>query len=125
MIDSPTFTPQQVRAFQQLLLEARRNRGLTQMQAANRIGVSQSLISNLERGPQPGMRVGDLFKVLAYYHIEPNAVAEALGYWQEDAIVRDDPRFVAVLEGLAALPDTLYDHLMTSIELMLRGAAER
>lgn len=125
MIDTTTFTPQQAKAFQQLLLEARRNRGLTQVQVANQIGVSQTLISNLERGPSNGMRVGELFKVLSYYHIEPNLVAEVLGFWSGDGdlSLREDPTFIAVVEGLAGLPDDLYDSIMQAITLMLRGAS--
>jgi transcriptional regulator with XRE-family HTH domain len=124
MIDATTYTTEQIRNFQQLMLEARRSRGMTQVEAASKIGVSQTMISNLERGPQPGMRVGELFRVLAYYHIEPNLVAEVLGYWNDSTAERDDPRFIAVVEGLASLPDTLYDQIIRALELMLHGASD-
>lgn len=125
MIDDSPYTQQQVNAFQKLLLDARRIRGLNQTQVANQIGVSQTLISNLERGPTSGMRVAELFKVLSYYRIEPNLIAETLGYWDEGSIANpnNDPRFTSVIAGLANLPDDLCDQVLTAIELMLRGAA--
>lgn len=125
MIDTATYTKEQVRNFQRLMLEARRNRGLNQTQVANQIGVSQTLISNLERGPSNGMRVGELFRVLSFYHIEPNMVAEILGYWDGGELsIREDPQFVAVMEGLASLPDELYEQIIAVLQTYLRGASE-
>lgn len=117
------FTPQQIRAFQKLLIEARRRRDLTQVDAAKAIGVSQTLISSLERGPHNGMRVGELLKVLSFYRIEPNEIARALGYYGgEETSDESDPRIRSLVESLECLPDDVADVILNALELMARGA---
>lgn len=117
------FSPQQIRAFQRLLIEARRRRKLTQVDAAKAIGVSQTLISSLERGPHNGMRVGELFRVLSFYQIEPNEVARALGYYGGDSGGDEsDPRVRSLVHALECLPDDVADAILTALDLMVRGA---
>lgn len=124
VIDTAMFTTEQVRRFQELLVGARRMRGLTQIEAARQIGVSQTLISMLERGPHKGMRVDELFRILAFYGIEPNLVAEALGYVEPGQMTTqaDDPRVALLIAQLQALPDETADTLLTALEWMLRGS---
>jgi DNA-binding XRE family transcriptional regulator len=117
------FTPQQIRAFQKLLIEARRRRDLTQVDAAKQIGVSQTLISSLERGPHNGMRVGELFRVLSFYQIEPNEIARVLGYYGgKEESDESDPRVRSLVQSLECLPDDVADVILTALELMARGA---
>lgn len=122
-VGAMTFTTQQIRAFQKLLVDARRKRGLTQTQAAQEIGVSQTLISSLERGPHNGMRVGELFRVLAFYGIEPNTVARILGYIDEGTKTEEqNEQLQRMIHLLAGVPDPVADFAFQALELMIRGA---
>lgn len=118
------YSPQQIRAFQELLQQARRTRMMTQVQVAQKIGVSQTLISSLERGPSMGMRVGDLFKVLAYYGIDPAEISDVLGYTANAPRKDADPRVDRLLDLLDAVPDTVFDAILRALELMVRGGLE-
>lgn len=125
MNDTLHFTTAQVRAFQQLMRQARRLRGKNQTQVANEVGVSQTLISKLERGPAPGIRMDELFRVLAYYQIDPRQVSEILGYSSESAQAGgEDMRFQSVVNALYALPDSVAETILTALEWMLRGSAD-
>lgn len=122
-VGNVNFTPHQIRAFQKLLVDARRRQGLTQTQAAQNIGVSQTLISSLERGPHNGMRAGELFRVLSYYGIEPNTVAEILGYIDRGPATEEQGERVQQLTALlAGVPDDIAAFALNALELMLRGA---
>ena len=125
MDDREYYTPQQIRGFQELLLAARRSRHLTQTEVARRVGVSQTLISSLERGPSMGMRVGDLFRVLAFYGIEANEVQAVLGYLDYTPHRENDPRVTRLFDILNAVPDEMLDRILDALDLMGRGASIR
>lgn len=123
MRDFPAFTREQARAFQRLLIDARRIRGMNQTQAALAIGVSQTLISKLERGPSSGMRMDELFRILAYYHIDANQVMQVLGYL--DALPPpngDSLRLQSAVNALYALPDDIIETILLALEWMIRGS---
>lgn len=127
MLPPNTFTTEQIHKFQNLLIHARRTRGMTQGDAAEAIGVSQTLISTLEKGPSWGMRTGDLFKVLIYYGIEPNAIAEALGFAVEHGLPRvnrENPRVAKLLTMFSELPDDTVQTILTNLEWTLQAAVQ-
>lgn len=118
------YSPEQIRAFQDLLIGARRARNLTQGEVAKRVGVSQALISSLERAPTMGMRVGELFRVLAYYGIEPNTISDALGYAEFAERRTDDSRVSHLVNALDSVPNDVFDSILRALDLMVKGALE-
>jgi transcriptional regulator with XRE-family HTH domain len=94
------------------------------MEAAREIGVSQTLVSTLERGPHKGMRVDELFRLLAFYGITPNQVAILLGYATDDeqASAISDPHLRSLVQSLEHLPDDVTDAIVRALDLMVRGA---
>lgn len=120
------YTPEQVKRFRERLISARQSRSLTQVEAAEEIGVSQALVSSLEHGPSAGMRVGELFKVLSFYGIQPNEVADILGYAPNHIPRRaDDPRVRRILQLLDVAPITKLDNIIEALALMVKGALLR
>lgn len=119
----PYISPEQARAFQELFVEARRRLNMTQIQAAELAGVSQTLISTIERGPHVGMRVLDLFKVIRAYGIEPNVVAATLGMLPE--AVTHSTSVASRLERLWSVIERLDDgkleKVMDFLEIFLTG----
>jgi len=81
---SHRFTIDQQRDFHDLMAEARKSRGLTQTEVSERTGVSQSVVSTIERSPYANMSAVDLFKLCDFYGISPNHIASVLGFWQEE-----------------------------------------
>lgn len=124
MIETTMFTPEQMRRFQELLINARQMRRLNQTQVADAVGVSQTLISQLERRPSRGMRVDELFRLLAFYNIEPNTVAEILGYTVEKVRIEEDPKALFLLAQLQVVPDEVRENIIRALEWMLRGSRD-
>ena len=123
MPKSEHYTPAQIKKFQQLLLGARKARSMTQSQAAEAIGVSQALISSLERGPSSGTRVAELFRVLGYYGISADEVSSVLGYLKLEGEHRaQDPRVRKLLLAVDAIPTKDFDTILDALDFMLRGA---
>ncbi len=118
-------TSEQAQRFQDLLRSRRTARFGTQTEAAKGAGVSQTLISTLERGPHTGMRMIDLFKVLQAYDIEPNEVAAILGYYSptkgDDA---QPPRIRHLVGDLSRLPPDRLGRALDMMDVMLRGLGE-
>jgi hypothetical protein len=115
-------TNEQAQAFQELPTTRRKQRYGTQMEAAKGAGVSQTLISTLERGAHTGMRVIDLRKVLRAYGIEPNEVASILGYFDQSN-PRDpgDNRVKHLALDLQHMPADKRDRALGMIEALLKG----
>jgi len=116
-------------AFQQLLRQAREALGpeSTQEEVAEQAGVSQSFISALEHGPQPGLRFFDLAKVLKFYHIQMQDVMKVLGleaeldHEQHGRHLRVDA-LVRALENFDAKD---FDYLERTLNDLMRGMRSR
>lgn len=113
---------EQAQRFQDLLISRRKQRFGTQMEAAKGAGVSQTLISTLERGPHTGMRVLDLFKVLQAYGVEPNEVASILGYYVPSAA--GSPRITRLVKDLEHLAPDKQTKALDLIDIVLRGIGD-
>jgi transcriptional regulator with XRE-family HTH domain len=75
------FTIEQMRAWSDLILNARKERGLTQAEVSEATGVAVRTLSSLERGPFPNMSLVDVVNLGKFYGISPNQIAEVLGLW--------------------------------------------
>lgn len=65
----------------------------------------------------------ELFRVIGFYHIEPNQVAEVLGYGEGLEEVAEDMRLQSLLNALVDISgnpeaETIY----TALEWLLRGS---
>jgi len=120
---------ERARAFQDLLRNRRKELGQSQMEVAAGAGVSQTLVSTLERGPHIGMRVYDLFKVLQYYRIRPDIVAASLGFIAPESMgLGTDERVERsrrILSDLAVFDEAMQDQLLDTFELLVQGARSR
>lgn len=118
-----TFTPEQTRQWQELFQMRRKTLGWSQMKAAEMAGVSQTLISSIERGPHIGLRAADLFKVAKVYGIEPNDIARVLGTLPEDRVYDSDTRkkLSQVWDSVALLPEDKLEQLLEVMEIVVRG----
>ena len=64
--------------FRQMLIEARKERGLTQVDIATRLGKPQSFVSKYERGERR-LDVVEFLEVAKALAIDPKAVIDKLG----------------------------------------------
>lgn len=110
------------RQFTDILRHARRDRGMTQQQVANASGISQSTVSQLERGPYPGMRGLELKRLCDYYGLSVDHMLEiALGresHPEETMALRRLRELWGAVEGMTEARQT---QLAQAVELLVRG----
>ncbi|GEM_PF-3588335 len=85
--------------------------------------MKQTLISSLERGPYPGMRLWDVWRLCCAYEIDVNQVFEALG-WLDRPKSRNpeiERRITLINRALRDVSRTDLDILLTVIERYIIG----
>ena len=85
-----------------IIITARRHRGLTQVELARQLGVTQSWLSQIEQG-KDNAQLGKVLRVLSHLGVRLR-VGEAP--WEDDALPsqRTDPKIQQVLDRLSAKP---------------------
>lgn len=122
-----TVSPERERAFQELLKSARQLHGWSQ-QDAERVSkemglpIHQTLLSNLERGPYPGMRFWDIYKLCRIYGIQVSQVLDALGWSDAPKESKNERRVALILDSIRDLPDEDVDTLLSVIERFIVGS---
>ena len=121
--------PAQEKAFKELLRNARQMRGWSQQQAADATGVAQTVISSLERGPYPGMRLWDIWRLCDGYGIEVVDIRKALGWYGEREKDRmeehEDPRLAVAIAALKNLDDHHREILLQTINHFILGVHDK
>lgn len=102
------FTVEQMRAWSDLLINARKSRGLTQLEVAEQAGLTVTTLSSLERGAYPNMSLVDSVKLGKFYGISPNQIATVLGLWSEEEHdrVATTPEGAYILEMFEKIPES-------------------
>jgi hypothetical protein len=119
-------TPEKERAFQDLLRSARQLRGWSQQDAerASRdlgLPLNQTLISSLERGPYPGMRLWDVYKLCRVYDLPLNQVMDVLGWSEAQPGSRNDRRTTLICNAIRDMSDQDVDTILTVVERFVVG----
>jgi transcriptional regulator with XRE-family HTH domain len=117
-------TGEQARKWHDLLVGRRELKGLNQTEAAERAGVSQPLISQVERTPYTGMRLWDVLRILKVYGIEPNEAAEILGLYVPEeggAVEEEDPVISMVCSELRQMPKDRREKAVDMFYTIVRG----
>lgn len=116
-------TPEQEKAFKELLFNARKLRGWSQQQAADNTGVAQTVISSLERGPYPGMRLWDIWRLCEGYGIDVVDVRKTLGWYGEDEerATEDDLRIGLLVAAIKKLDRRDRDLILQTVERYIVG----
>lgn len=111
------------RAFKEFLKSARTTLGLSQMQAAERSGLAQTVISSLERGPYPGMRLWDIWRLCDTYGIEVDHVLETLGWVNKNKPVESEQKrkIDLLCHALSTLPEDRLEPVLQTIEGYVTG----
>jgi hypothetical protein len=86
-------TKERRESFQKLLkTRILKNHGyITHVEIAKQVGVSQSTISYMLRGPTPGARFIELVRLGSWAGVSPNELAEALGLWVPVPEAKENP----------------------------------
>jgi transcriptional regulator with XRE-family HTH domain len=74
------FSPEQARAYQDLLIRARNILGKKQKDIAEEAGVGTTTVSQVESTPNNGVNFVTFCRLLQTYGVSPNEVAAALGF---------------------------------------------
>jgi hypothetical protein len=120
-------SPERERAFQDLLRGARQLRGWSQQEAeaASRkagLPLNQTLISSLERGPYPGMRIWDVYKLCRVYDLPIGQVMDTLGWTESPQPAnRTDRRVTMLCNAVRDLGDADVDTILTVVERFVIG----
>ena len=97
------WTDDQSRAFADVLVRAREALGLKQYQVAEKVGVSAGTISALERGPYPGMRAIDIWRLEAFYGIPLTQLPQVLGLHIAEETALEESPFAPYVNRIAHL----------------------
>lgn len=104
-------------AFVTLWRDARERHGLTQAVVADRLGMTQATISQLERGPYVGMRFIDIAKLASFYGIALDEIAALLGVGKP--VETSTQRGLDVL--LSSVSDETRSFVTRVVETLLKG----
>lgn len=108
--------------FSAMLKDARLARGQHQYEVAQATGVNQNTIGLLERaGPYPGLRAIDLFKLIAYYGLDVNRVAELLGVSITATATAESSPLAPLLPQFEVLSAEQQQYVIGVINVILRG----
>lgn len=113
--------------FKRLLKSARELRGWSQMKAAEESGVAQTVISEMERGVYPGMRLWDIWKLCRTYGFRVSQVLDALG-WTDESESKDaevERRIALLNRAFADLSGEELDHLLFVVECFVVGVQQK
>lgn len=104
------------------LARRRQKLGLSQVELHKRAGVSQNLISKLERAAQREPSFITLVKVGAALGLSPNELATLLGVWYPSGEEElPDPRIQQWQAAFRTLPPGAREELLRIIDRMIRG----
>ena len=115
------WTDEQIRAFADLLIRAREATGLKQYQVAESIGMSPSTISLLERGPYPGMRAIDIWRLQALYGIPTAQPAQILGIELADQSAFEESPLALYVSRFAHLGPRGKALILEVLDVLLTG----
>lgn len=122
-------TPEQEQAFKDLMRSSRTLQGWSQQQAAEKSGVAQTVISSLERGPYPGMRLWDIWRLCTIYGIDVVDVRKTLGWYNDEEeranSTATDIHLKQVLAGLRSLDRRVLDCILNNLEWTIAGVRSR
>jgi hypothetical protein len=125
-VDEFKVTPERERAFQDLLRNARQLRGWSQQEverASRDLGLplNQTLISSLERGPYPGMRLWDVYKLCRVYSLPVSQVMDALGWSEGESSSKTDRRVNLICNAIRDLAGPDLDTILNVVEKYVVG----
>ena len=126
-VDEFHVAPEQERAFQGLLKSARQLHGWSQQQVEERarelgLPINQTLLSSLERGPYPGMRLWDIYKLCRVYDLKVSQVLDALGWSDATPESKDERRLSLIWNAIRDLPDPDMDTILSVVERYIVGS---
>jgi DNA-binding XRE family transcriptional regulator len=110
------WTDEQRDAFGALWRMARANAGLSQMALAEQAGVTQSVVSMLEKGPYAGMRFLDIAKLASFFSLSLSQVAATLGYSEQTVLLR--PVLDVLVSGRSAEDRAFIERV---VDLVVKG----
>jgi transcriptional regulator with XRE-family HTH domain len=116
------FTPEQTRRYQDLLINTRKQRGLTQQRVGDEVGIPQTTLSIIERTPNNSVSFIDACKLLNYYRISPTRLASILGLWEEG---EDNEELVTQADEMRAIfariPQEMQPHAARAVKALLES----
>jgi transcriptional regulator with XRE-family HTH domain len=118
------FPIERQRALTNLLTSQRNSMGKTQSQIAVDAGVDQTTISTIERKISLRMGWVTFVKIMNAYGLSLDYVMQVLGLTPEEEEL-DNPRILAIVEGLKDLDDDWQDYALSNIEVWLMGLRQR
>lgn len=108
--------------FSRMFREARQARNQHQYEVAQATGVNQNTIGLLERaGPYPGLRAVDLLRLVAYYHLNVERVAELLGVSIPPTAQVETSPLAPLVPQIEALSSEQQEYIVGVINVLLRG----
>jgi transcriptional regulator with XRE-family HTH domain len=119
------WTDDQSKAFADILVRAREALGLKQYQVAEKGGVSAGTISSLERGPYPGMRAIDIWRLEAFYGIPLTQLPQSLGLYIADEPALEGSPFAPYVNRIAHLGPRDQKIVLEVLDVLLDGFFSR
>lgn len=119
------WTDEQRHAFADLWVRSREASGLKQYQVAEKTGVSAGTISTLERGPYPGMRSIDIWRLQAFYGIASTLPAQILGFDLADIPALEDSPLAPYAARIGQLGPNDQKFILEVLDVLLSGFSSR